>query len=287
MVSPAPLELSFGATVPVPVARAKRSWGGFSAEHVRLEGDSPYDFKSEGQSHYLALHDIALRDGELRIDGLPVLRTRDLRDTLTFVPRGCAIEGWAHPELRANSFTAMYFHPELVREELGSRYASEQPRPFAYARNAPLQGTLTKLGTILAEPDADPLHAESLCLLASLEVFGVLADRQGRLSDRQVGAVTDFVEAHLGQPIGLDDLARVTGLSRFHFSRSFKAATGESPHAFVQRRRIERAEKLLQAADMSIEAVALAVGYSGAPQFRRVFREVTGISPLKYRISRR
>jgi len=287
MASLAALDLAFATPAPSAVSRKTKDWTGFSAEYVQLTSDAPYDFRSRGESHYLALHDIALRDGELRVDGLPTLRTRDLRDTITFVPKGCAIDGWSHPEARPNSFVAMYFDPEAVREDLGARYAKQQPAPFAYARNVALHGTLKKLEAVVRAPEIDDLHAESLCLLASLEVFGVIVDSQGRLSDRQITMVTDFVEAHLHEPIGLSDLASIAGLSRFHFSRAFKSTTGENPHAFVQKRRVARAANMLRTSELSIEAVALAVGYMGAPQFRRVFREVIGISPLNYRLQRR
>jgi AraC family transcriptional regulator len=281
------LQIDYATPDPVPLARVPRDWSGFSAEYVELTSDAPYDFKSRGTSHYLALHDIALRDGELRVEGLPTLRTRDLRDTITFVPKDCAIDGWAHPELRSNSFVAMYFDPEAVREDLGARYARHSPAPFAYARDAQLRGTLKKLETLVRAPQVDDLHAESLCLLASLEIFGVLADAQGRLSDRQVTAVTDYVEGHLQDPISLADLAAVAGLSRFHFSRAFKAATGQNPHAFVQHRRIMRAFDLLATGDLPVEEIARSVGFMGAPQFRRVFRDLTGTSPLQYRKQRR
>jgi AraC family transcriptional regulator len=281
------LELAYATPADPPAARLPRDWCGFSAEFVRLQGDTPFAFKSRGESHYLALHDISLRDGELRVDGLPLLRTRDLRDTITFVPRGCGIEGWSQPEQRANSFVAMYFDPEALREDLGERYASRQPAPFAYARNAALHGTLRKLEALVRAPVVDELHAESVCLLASLEVFGVLAENPGRLSDRQLGLVTDLVESRMAEPISLSDLAGIARLSRSHFSRAFKATTGENPHAFVERRRIARAMEMLAGSDLSVEAIAALVGYRGAPQFRRVFRALVGCSPLKYRSQRR
>lgn len=278
--------MAFAAPVPHPVTRMPRDWSGFSAEYVELTSDAPFDFKIRGETHYLALHDIALRDGELRVDGLPTIYTRDLRETITFTPKGCGVEGWAHPELRPNSFVAMYFDPEAVREDLGTRFARHTPGPFIYARDTQLRGTLKKLEAMVRAPDIDDLHAESVCLLASLEIFGVLADPQGQLSDRQISAVTDFVEGHLHEQIGLAELASVAGLSRFHFSRAFKATTGDNPHGFVQQRRVKRAANLLHTTDLSIEAIALAVGYRGAPQFRRAFREVMGVPPLTYRLQR-
>ncbi|RYE45756.1 MAG: AraC family transcriptional regulator, partial [Hyphomicrobiales bacterium] len=248
-----------------------------------LSSNEPYEFRKGGTSHYLALHDMVLNDGELRIDGLPRQHTRNLRDTITFVPKGCAIEGWCAPVERANSFTVLYFDPEDVREDLGAKYAQRDISPFAYSRDPQLRLTLSKLEAVLRRPEVDELHAEGICLLASLEVFGAMADPGGRLSDRQLNLVIDFIEANLQHGIGLAELAGVAGLSRFHFSRAFKATTGTSPHAFVQKRKIERACSMLADSDLPIEAIAAAVGFKGASQFRRVFGEIVGLSPVQYR----
>ncbi|BCH68076.1 MULTISPECIES: AraC family transcriptional regulator [Rhizobium/Agrobacterium group] len=286
MTSPRALKIDFAEPDLAPVSRRAHHSHGFSVEYVELGSAEPYEFRSRGDSHYLALHDIALTDGELRVDSLPRLHVRDLRDTITFVPKGCGIEGWSKPKPRVNSFVAMYFDPEVIHQDLGSRYARRDLPPFAYSRDPQLRATLKKLAALVRAPQVDELHAESVCLVASLEVFGVMADRQGRLSDRQIASVTDFVEGHLHETIGLAELAAVAGLSRFHFSRAFKATTGENPHAFVQRRRISRAVKLLEQVELPIDAIAGAVGYKGTPQFRRAFHEVMGTSPLKYRLRR-
>jgi AraC family transcriptional regulator len=98
--------------------------------------------------------------------------------------------------------------------------------------------------------------------------------------------VTDFVEGHLHGEISLADMASVAGLSRFHFSRAFKATTGESPYAFVQRRRIARASSLLKNSPLPIDAIASSVGFNGSMQFARAFREIMGMPPSKYRVMR-
>jgi AraC family transcriptional regulator len=116
------LEIDFAEPAMAHVARAAFDLNGFSAEYVELSGAEPYDFRSRGENHYLALHDITLTDGELRVDGLPTLHKKDLRDTITFVPKGCGIEGWCQPQPRTNRFVAMYFDPKAIREDLADRY---------------------------------------------------------------------------------------------------------------------------------------------------------------------
>ncbi len=253
-----------------------------------LETDEPYDFRAVGDAHYLALHDMTLLDGELRIDGLPAIARKDLRDTLTFAPRECALDGWAKPSPRQNSYTAFYFDPDEVSDELGARYARAEARPFAYKRDPSLVATMTKLKQLVTMPGADELYGEALCLIAAIEILGIEPQSVSGLTKAQLQNVHEFVAAHLDGPITLDDLARVSSLSRSHFSRAFKASVGIGPHRFVNDWRIRRARDLLEgAAPQPIDAVARAVGFSSAGVFRRVFRQFVGVTPQQYREERR
>jgi AraC family transcriptional regulator len=71
-------------------------------------------------------------------------------------------------------------------------------------------------------------------------------------------------------------------MSPFHFARSFKAATGSPPHAFVVARRMDRAAALFRSTDLPVAAVAKAVGFSSPPHFRRHFRAHWGATPGDY-----
>ena len=119
------------------VARAAFDLNGFSAEYVELSGAEPYDFRSRGENHYLALHDITLTDGELRVDGLPTLHKKDLRDTITFVPKGCGIEGW-HTESGPGVFEAVGVLISYISSEQ-SIPTNTCRRPSSSARSAPWQ----------------------------------------------------------------------------------------------------------------------------------------------------
>jgi AraC family transcriptional regulator len=87
----------------------------------------------------------------------------------------------------------------------------------------------------------------------------------------------------LAEPFDLERLARHAGLSPFHFSRSFKKATGVAPSACLTRLRIDEARRRLAESDDAIIQVALAVGYRSPSHFSQVFRELTGISPTAFR----
>lgn len=78
-------------------------------------------------------------------------------------------------------------------------------------------------------------------------------------------------------------MSQSVGLSTSHFSQMFRQSTGESPHQFVLRQRVERAKEMLQAAEIPVLDVAVACGFKTQQHFARVFRRVCGVSPTEYR----
>jgi AraC family transcriptional regulator len=103
------------------------------------------------------------------------------------------------------------------------------------------------------------------------------------LADWQVRKVTGYMRDHLDEPIGLDVLADLAGLSRFHFCTAFRLATGSTPHAWLVALRIERARQLLARGDLPVTEIALAVGYETPSSFAASFRKVTGMTPSAFR----
>jgi AraC-like DNA-binding protein len=95
----------------------------------------------------------------------------------------------------------------------------------------------------------------------------------------------DLADARYFEPLGVEDLARAAGLSRAHFSREFRRAFGESPHAYLLTRRLERAAALLRTTDNSVAEVCLAVGLQGIGSFTTSFKRAFGLSPTAYRAS--
>jgi AraC-like DNA-binding protein len=93
----------------------------------------------------------------------------------------------------------------------------------------------------------------------------------------------DLVDARYFEPLGVEDMARAAGLSRAHFSREFRRAFGESPHAYLLTRRLERAAALLRTTDRSVADICLSVGLLGIGSFTTSFTRTFGVSPTAYR----
>ena len=93
----------------------------------------------------------------------------------------------------------------------------------------------------------------------------------------------DLADARYFEPLGVDDLAGAAGLSRAHFSREFRAAFGESPHAYLLTRRLERAATLLRTTDRSVADICFSVGLQSVGSFTTSFTRTYGVSPTAYR----
>ena len=93
----------------------------------------------------------------------------------------------------------------------------------------------------------------------------------------------DLADARYFEPLDVEDLARAAGLSRAHFSREFRRAFGESPHAYLLTRRLERAAALLRGTDRSVTDICLSIGLQSVGSFTTSFTRTYGVSPTVYR----
>ncbi len=115
--------------------------------------------------------------------------------------------------------------------------------------------------------------------------FGALepAAARGGLADWQVRRVTHYMNENLGEEIGLDELAALVNLSRFHFCTAFRKATGHTPHNWLVVLRIEEARRRLSDHTLAVTDIALSVGYQTPSSFAAAFRKVVGVTPSEYR----
>ncbi len=104
---------------------------------------------------------------------------------------------------------------------------------------------------------------------------------RGGLTGRARRTVVDYIEAHLAANMSLDELARLAGLSKFHFCRAFKQSFGMPPHAYVSDRRVARIKDRLSesAGHINIGDLAFEFGFSSPSHLARVFRKQAGVTP--------
>jgi AraC family transcriptional regulator len=106
---------------------------------------------------------------------------------------------------------------------------------------------------------------------------------RGGLGSARLRRIKELVHAKIEDDLGLDDMAQSVGLSTAHFARMFRKSTGETPHQFVLRQRIERAKAMLRAPNARVLDVAVACGFKTQQHFAQVFRDVCRVSPTEYR----
>lgn len=92
----------------------------------------------------------------------------------------------------------------------------------------------------------------------------------------------DLIDREYAQPLDLDRLARVAGMSKFHFLRSFAEEYGQTPASFLSHRRIERAQDLLRATNCTVTEICHLVGFASLGSFSARFTDLVGVSPSAY-----
>ena len=115
---------------------------------------------------------------------------------------------------------------------------------------------------------------------------GANGSARGGLAAWQILRVQAYIDTNLHRTIHIRDLSAVARRSPAHFSRKFKLAVGDSPHAYVVRRRLERACHLMMTSSASLSEIALSVGFSDQAHLCRLFRHAFGQSPANWRRER-
>ena len=102
-------------------------------------------------------------------------------------------------------------------------------------------------------------------------------------NNRRLLRARDAMDRSYAEPLDVPTLARIAHVSEAHFIRSFRAAFGETPNRYLQRRRVERAMWLLRSTDRSVTDICMDVGFASLGTFSRVFRDIVGETPSQHR----
>ena len=149
--------------------------------------------------------------------------------------------------------------------------------PDRRGRMALLLEWMQELSPAQSEEDQQTLNTLLAALLAE---YGGSRSAGG---DERLASARRYVQAHLAEPLSLDDLARAAFLSRYHFASLFRAEVGIAPMEWVRQARVEAARTLLLTSTLPLAAIAPQVGLRDEFHLSRVFRRVTGQSPSALR----
>lgn len=135
------------------------------------------------------------------------------------------------------------------------------------------------------------LYSESLLTAFNIHLLRHYCSLEANLKEyskglgpRRLKKVLDYINNNLADSnIKLNTMARLAGLSKYHFARQFKQSTGLPPHQYVTYKRVEEAKQLLKERQLSLPRIAVECGFSNQSQFGKAFRSVTGTTPKRYR----
>jgi AraC family transcriptional regulator len=193
-------------------------------------------------------------------------------------------------------YDVLHLHvPNQLIAECARDMPGGRPAALASAATPAKDPVVERLARALL--DADEVGGSFGCLYADSVCMAIVARllasaREQSTSERpkvtelprwRLKRAIDYVEARLAEPVHLADVASAAGLTRMHFAAQFRAATGLSPHEYLLRRRIERAQELLDRTAMSTVDVALSVGFQTQSHFTTVFKRFAGQPPQKWR----
>jgi AraC family transcriptional regulator len=274
-----------GETEPLLDSRAT-NWRGVRLEHHRLSG-----FELPEVAHVNHIVGLQLAQPfhlEWEVDGKPAPSVIP-QDMVTLLPAGVPASSRSRD---GGEFIMVSLTPQFLLSAVGPMTGGGTPelRPRFAFRDDLLR---TLLLQFRAEAElgqaSNALYVESLanCLATHLvRHYGETSTEwrdSGGLSRPTLRRVLEFIDGRLREPLTLNRLAEVAGLSPWHFAREFKQATGFAPHAHVLRARLQRVQTLLRQRELGLAEIATQTGFCDQSHLARHFRRLYGRPPAAWR----
>lgn len=285
-VPPPPIEVGHGRHLRIRLARWTTQIG-------------PFEISSDAVDDWHALTLVLRRTRqELHIAGKPAWSGGDgLDDMILTGPRQCRWRGIIAGDC---DNLRVFFPQSLLAECIAAVHGRQPAGSIGLFEACPIEhASLRQLATVFRTIDtyegiAGPCFADALALAFGVHLIELHDGRRAgirdcprtKLAPHQLNLVLDYIEAQLGQSIYLSDLSDLAGLSRIRFAAEFKATTGASPYAYILRRRIARAQEMLEGMDCSLVGIALDLGFSSQAHFTEAFRRIVGTTPGSWRKAR-
>lgn len=264
----------------------RAGWNGFQLLHRRTNNLQVTDVAP-------LQHVVSLQLGgpvriEWRVEGHPAPPVLN-PGAITVLPAGTNVSCRIDQNL---DFVSLYLTPEFLRRVAENSGMGEPPvlRPSCAVQDDLLRSMVLRLRAEAAhENGGNPRYAESLASAVAMHLMRDYTQVR-RLEPSRIAIalpvlrrVTEHIEANLGEPIPLTRLAQIAGLSPWHFARVFKEATGVTPHTYVVRARLQRAQERLREGNTSLAEIATQTGFCDQSHLARHFRRVFGLSPSAWR----
>lgn len=280
-----------GATI---IKLHEKKWGGVGVQLKEQRFSTPFQADLQSQfSRFSIVLDLAGGPPEARESrSRPTTFDGGTVHQMNYAPAGCPV--WACSENTKYFRTMSLF---FRGEEIDSLHDDEirrssidipklmffDPALFHIARLLEIECESVKI--------IDDLYVETLTLAFLLRLSGLGHPTdgprtRGGLTAYQLRQVTDYLSDHLAEGATLQDLARMTGLSRSYFSRAFRESTGMPAHQWLLQKRIQKSKEYLLCAELSVAQIALAVGFSDQAHYSKVFSRLVGTSPASWRRTR-
>jgi len=274
-----------------------RSWTGISVEVVDLHGQAGWhleDLRSQQPRLTAVLEEMGGR-AEMRLaPPCSRLASRSASQRpeghLTFVPAGTPVWECAGRFRHIRRVVIDFDIPLLAACFAGGLEFPSQFAPRLMFSDIRVRALAELLADACASPHPDSRsYGDSLALAIIYNLFRpalAAEQKRGGLAPAQLRRVIARMEESLFDPVPLEGLAEMTGLSASYFSRAFKASTGMAPHRWYLTERVRRAQRALIETNDSLAEVALASGFADQSHFTRAFRTITGASPGAWRRGR-
>ena len=170
---------------------------------------------------------------------------------------------------------------------MASNFGATQSREWMHRVMALLEVAVGQLHSQVHSAKGSLLEATSLLRQQIDPPTARDVGDRGRLLAWQARKVRDYIDSHITGPVLVADLCALLQRSEAHFSRSFKRTFGESPHAFLVRRRVEFAAQYMLTTDATLSDIALRCGFTDQAHLCKHFRQTVGQTPAAWRRAHR
>ena len=274
----------------------KSDWNGIKVRycHMKAKGDFPLAMPQHGVSIAFAPHDRAIWS----LDGRES-QTSPVLPGSTFIHTNRNFV-WHYRE-KISDWVDLELEPQvLIRIAKESNLSTDLELEHRVFFSDPTVLHLAQLfkAEVIKSGIAENIYIESLRNLLAVHLIRnyssisyvkrsqfakQITEKARPLDILRVQQLQDFIEENLDQKLTLEKLAATVHLSQFHFARAFTRAMGITPHRYITQRRLERAKILLGVTRLSIQEIAIKVGYANKSHFTAQFRKYVGATPAVYR----